>query len=123
MYVKITKRPSSVRHWFDKYNGWKCDYNKLQFMVVESFRDSGKVRHKVLAYLTTIPENYLEYKGALDKFWATCDQKLESFAEADRTKLTAKLETIIPRPTAELRQEEERLDSEATARWKRRLTW
>jgi hypothetical protein len=94
MYIKINKR-------FNKR--WGC--NNLQFSVIESFRDGGKVKHRTLAYLATIPEIAVKYVYWLEDFWKDSDRKLESFTEADRAKLVARLETIVPRPSEEMYKE------------------
>jgi hypothetical protein len=99
MYIKINKR-----------------FNKLQFSVIESFRDGGKVKHRTLVYLATIPEHALKSVNRLESFWKDCERKLESFTEADRAKLVARLETIVPRPSEEMREEAERRYEELTAK-------
>jgi hypothetical protein len=105
MYIKINKR-------FDK----RRDCNNLQFSVIESFRDSGKVKHRTLVYLATISENSFKHVYRLGDFWKDSERKLESFAEADRAKLVARLETIVPRPSEEMREEAERRMAELTAK-------
>ncbi len=104
MYIKINKR-------FNK--NWGC--NNLQFSVIESFRASGKVKHRTLAHLATISENALKSVYRLESFWKNSERKLESFTEADREKLVARLETIVPRPSEEMREEAERRMAELTA--------
>lgn len=97
MYIKINKK-------FDK----RRDCNQLQLSVIESFRDGGKVKHRTLVYLATISENYLNHPYRLGDFWKDSERKLEVFAEADRTKLVTRLETIVPRPSEEMLEEAER---------------
>ncbi len=104
MYIKINKK-------FNKQ--WGC--NNLQFSVIESFRDGGKVKHRTLAHLATISENDLKSVYRLESFWKNSERKLESFTEADRAKLVARLETIVPRPSEEMHKEAERRMEEATA--------
>ncbi len=104
MYLKINKKLNK-----------KYSYNRLQFSVIESFRDGGKVKHRTLAYLATIDDNELKYVPRLESFWKDSDRKLESFSEADRTKLVARLETIVPRPSEEMHKEAKRRMEEARA--------
>ncbi len=104
MYIKINKR-------FNK--NWGC--NNLQFSVIESFRDSGKVKHRTLAYLATIPENAVKSVDRLESFWKDSERKLESFTEADRAQLVSRLETIVPRPSEEMHKEAKLRMEEATA--------
>ncbi len=104
MYIKINKR----------FNG-ESGCNNLQFSVIESYREGGKVKHRTLAYLASISENAFKYPHPLEIFWKNSEKKLENFSEADRTHLTARLETIVPRPTEEMRQESERRWREARA--------
>ncbi len=104
MYIKINKKFPTE---------WNC--NNLQFSVIESFRDSGKVKHRTLAYLATISENALKSVYRLESFWKDSERKLESFTEADRARLTARLETIAPRPSEEMYKEAKQQMEEATA--------
>ncbi len=43
MYIKINKR-----------------FDKLQFSVIESYRDGEKVKHRTLVYLASIPKGDLK---------------------------------------------------------------
>jgi hypothetical protein len=105
MYIKINKK-------FDK----RRDCNNLQFSVIESFRDGVKVKHRTLAYLATISESSLNHMYRLEDFWKDAERRLEVFAEADRAKLVVRLETIVPRPSEEMREEAERRYEELTAK-------
>jgi len=105
MYIKVNKR-------FNKKRGYK----NLQFSVIESFRDSGKVKHRTLAYLATISENAFKYVYRLESFWEDSERKLESFTEADRAQLVARLETIVPRPSEEMYKEAKQRMEELTAK-------
>ncbi len=104
MYIKVNKR-------FNKKRG--C--NNLQFSVIESFRESGKVKHRTLAYLATIPENAFKYVYWLKDFWKDSERKLESFTEAERAQLVSRLETIVPRPSEEMYKEAKQQMEETTA--------
>ncbi len=104
MYIKINKR-------FNKK--WGC--NNLQFSIIESFRENGKVKHRTLAYLATISENAFKYALRLESFWKDSDRKLESFSESDRAQLVARIETIVPRPSEEMYKEAKQRMEEATA--------
>jgi hypothetical protein len=95
MYIKINKRLNK-----------KWGYNNLQFSVIESFRDSGKVKHRTLAYLAAISEYELKDVIRLESFWKGCEWKLKSFTEADRKQLVARLETIVPHPSEEMYKKE-----------------
>jgi hypothetical protein len=88
MYIKINKR-----------------FDSLQFSVIESFRDGKKVRHRTLAYLAAISEYKLKDVIRLERFWKNCDEKLSAFPEADRTRLAARVETIVPRPSEEIAEQ------------------
>ncbi len=104
MYIKKNKR-------FNE----KWGYANLQFSVIESFRSGGKVKHRTLAHIGTICEDALNHPYWLDRFWEKSERKLEMFAEADRLKLVARLETIAPRPTKEMREEHSRRVAESLA--------
>jgi hypothetical protein len=65
--------------------------------VIESYRENGKVKHRTLAYLTSIMEDSL--KKSTCRFWESCADKLEKFPEVERKRLFARLETFVPRPT------------------------
>ncbi len=109
MYIKINKRRSSA------YINRKNVCINLQFSVIESYREGGKVKHRTLSYLATISEGDFKDVQRLESFWKNCEKKLENFSEADRTHLTVRVETIVPRPTEEMRQENERRWREARA--------
>jgi hypothetical protein len=111
MYIKINKRFSSGRGYYNRGRG----YYNLQFSVIESYREGGKVKHRTLSYLATISEGDFENVSRLESFWGNCEKKLENFSESDRTHLTARLEAIVPRPTEEMRQENERVRRETMA--------
>ncbi len=104
MYIKTNRR---------FYENLGCI--NLQFSVIESFRSGGKVKHRTLMHIGTISENSLNYIYPLDGFWKKSDRKLEKFAESDRAKLSARLETIVPRPTKEMREEASRRFAEYLA--------
>jgi len=104
MYIKVNKRLNK-----------KWGYNNLQFSVIESFRDSGKVKHRTLAYLATISDNDLKSVYRLEDFWKDSDRKLESFTEAERAQLVSRLETIVPRPSEEMYKEVKQRMEQATA--------
>jgi hypothetical protein len=97
MYIKTNKRRSK---------NWGCI--NLQFAVIESFRSGGKVKHRNLAHIGTICECALKHPERLDSFWEKSERKLEMFSESDRAGLSARLETIVPRPTDEMREEHSR---------------
>jgi hypothetical protein len=90
MYIKVNKRFSMLRgcHIF-------------QFSVIESFRENGKVKHRTLAYLSSLPSELFNFPLGVMKFWDTCDEKLERFPENDRLRLAARIETVIPRLSEE----------------------
>jgi hypothetical protein len=92
MYIKINKR-------IGRY------HDSLQFSVIESFRDGKKVRHRTLAYLAAIHKDALKKVRRLESFWKNCDEKLSAFPEADRTRLAARVETIVPRPSEEIAEQ------------------
>ncbi len=94
MYIKVNKRFSPLR---------RCD--KLQFSVIESYRENGKVKHRTLAYLTSIMEDVLKRSGWICRFWEACADKLEKFPEVERKRLFARLETFVPRPTEAMYEE------------------
>jgi hypothetical protein len=105
MYIKTNKR-------FNE--NWGC--NNLQFSVIESFRDAGKVKHRSLAHIATICEDALNHPYWLGIFWEKSERKLEIFTEADRLKLVARLETIVPRPTEKMHEEHRRRVAEFSSR-------
>jgi hypothetical protein len=88
MYIKVNKRFSRLS---------RC--NKLQFSVIASYRQDGKVKHRTVAYLTSIRENSLKNSSWICHFWGACADKLEKFPEVERKRLFARLETFVTRPT------------------------
>jgi hypothetical protein len=92
MYIKINKR-------IGRRDGY------LQFSVIESFRDGEKVKHRTLVYLAAIAERELKNMHRLERFWKGCDEKLATLPEADRTRLTTRIETIVPRPSEEIAEQ------------------
>ncbi len=69
----------------------------FQFSVIESFRENGKVKHRTLAYLSSLPSELFKYPMGVMRFWDICDEKLERFPESERLRLAARIETVIPR--------------------------
>jgi hypothetical protein len=86
MYIKVNRRFSMLRH---------CHI--FQFSVIESFRENGKVKHRTLAYLSSLPSELFKYPMGVMRFWDICDEKLERFPESERLRLAARIETVIPR--------------------------
>jgi hypothetical protein len=101
MYIKINKRRSSATGIWNSRVG----DTYLQFSVIESYRADGKVKHRTLVYLATIPDSQLRNVRWLGSFWKDCDEKLSVFPEADRTRLADRVETIVPRPSEELAEQ------------------
>jgi hypothetical protein len=76
-----------------------CDI--FQFTVIESYRADGKVKHRTLLYLSSLPTECFKYSWRVLEFWDICDEKLERFPENDRLRLAARIETVIPRLSEE----------------------
>jgi hypothetical protein len=74
---------------------------RLQFSVIESYRENGKVKHRTLAYLASLPEDCIKFSWRVVRFWDTCDEKLERFPKNERLRLIARIEAEIPRPDEE----------------------
>jgi hypothetical protein len=106
MFIKVNKR-------FGKRV--KCQI--FQFSVVESYRENGKVKHRTLAYLDSIPERFLDLPQWANGFLGTCRYKLKDFPESDKVSLMARLETFAPRAVEAV---EEDFDQ---ALWRRRNAW
>jgi hypothetical protein len=106
MYIKVNKRYS------EKVRG-----QRLQFSVIESYRENGKVKHRTLAYLTSIPEKSLVSPQWCKDFLTECETKLKNFPDADKLKLMTRLKTYASR--ADEAGEENFLDRIArrTLRW------
>jgi hypothetical protein len=102
MYIKVNKRFSMLRG---------CDI--LQFSVIESFRENGKVKHRTLLFLSSLPSECFGYwrrdTVRVMKFWDICDEKLERFPESERLRLAARIETVIPRLSEEDEQKARKL--------------
>jgi hypothetical protein len=106
MFIKVNKRYS-----------FKISQDRLQFSVIESYRENGKVKHRTLAYLTSIPEKSLDCPQWCKDFLEDCETKLKNFPDADKLKLMTRLKTYASR--ADEAGEEHFLD-----RWGRRsLRW
>ncbi|MGI8494374.1 MAG: hypothetical protein ACR2L1_03535 [Pyrinomonadaceae bacterium] len=86
MYIKVNKR-----------YGEKVRGQRLQFSVIESYRENGKVKHRTLAYLTSIPEKSLISPQWCKDFLTECETKLKNFPDADKLKLMTRLKTYAPR--------------------------
>jgi hypothetical protein len=86
MYIKVNKR-----------YGEGVRGQRLQFSVIESYRDNGKVKHRTLAYLTSIREKFLDSPLWCKDFLTECETKLKNFPEADRLKLMTRLGTYASR--------------------------
>ncbi len=86
MYIKVNKRYSDIVRG-----------QRLQFSVIESYRENGKVKHRTLAYLTSIPEKSLDSPQWCKDFLTECETKLKNLPEADRLKLMARLKTYASR--------------------------
>ncbi len=65
--------------------------------MIESYRDNGKVKHRTLAYLTSIREKFLDSPLWCKDFLTECETKLKNFPEADRLKLMTRLGTYASR--------------------------
>ncbi len=106
MYIKVNKRYS------EKVRG-----QRLQFSVIESYRENGKVKHRTLTYLTSIPEKSLISPQWCKDFLTKCETKLKNFPDADKLKLMTRLKTYASR--AGEAGEEDFLDMIArrTLRW------
>jgi hypothetical protein len=98
MYIKVNRRFSMLRH---------CHI--FQFSVIESFRENGKVKHRTLLYLSSLPSECFNYSLGVMKFWDICDEKLERFPESERLRLAARIKTVIPRLNEEDEQGARRL--------------
>ncbi len=85
--------------------------------MIESYRENGKVRHRNLCYLTSIPEKSLISPQWCKDFLTECETKLKNFADADKSKLMTRLETYASR--ADEATEESVLDMIA----RRNLRW
>ncbi len=81
----------------------------FQFSVIESFREDGKVKHRTLAYLSSLPSECFKYPSSVMRFWDICDEKLERFPEDSRLRLAARIEAVIPRPSEQDEQEARKL--------------
>ncbi len=77
----------------------------FQFSVIESFRENGKVKHRTLLYLSSLPSECFNYPLGAMRFWDICDEKLERFPVNDRLRLAARIETVIPRLSEQDEQE------------------
>ena len=106
MYIKVNKRYS------EKVRG-----QRLQFSVIESYRENGKVKHRTLAYLISVREKSLDSPLWCKDFLTECENKLKNLPEADRLKLMTRLKTYASR--ADEAVEEHFLDRMA----RRMLRW
>ncbi len=65
--------------------------------MIESYRENGKVKHRTLAYLTSIPEKSLDSPQWCKDFLTNCETKLKNFPDADKLKLMTRLKTYASR--------------------------
>jgi hypothetical protein len=70
-------------------------------VLVESVRTEAGPRHKHICYLGTVREGKEQYVGHQIGFWRSVDRNLDraGISEADRARIFAKLEAVVPRPT------------------------
>ncbi len=104
MYIKTNRR------FGKRYN---CRI--LQFSVIESYRENGRVRQRTLCFLDWMPERFLGAKAWVDAFWEVCEQKLSQFSKQDRERLVARLEMLVPRSDEAMRIEQEERSREMRA--------
>lgn len=69
----------------------------LQFSVIESYRDNGKVKHRTLFYLTSIPEKFLDSPQWAKDFLTESEHKLKALPDSDKLPLMTRLKTYVPR--------------------------
>ena len=86
MYIKIRKQ----------YNH-RSGERTLQFSVIESYGENGKVKQRTLVYLTSIPEKSLNSPQMCKDFLIRCETKLKNFSDADKLKLMTSLKTYASR--------------------------
>lgn len=86
MYIKVNKRFSKK---------FKCQM--FQFSVIESYRENGKVKHRTVAYLTSIPEKFLDSPQWAKDLLTTGEYKLRALSDSDRLPLMTRLETYVSR--------------------------
>ncbi len=89
----------------------------FQFSVVESYRDNGKVKHRTLLYLTSIPEIFLDSPQWAKDFLGMSEYKLKNLPDTDKASLMAKLRTYVSRA------DEAKEESIFQAVWRRDTTW
>ncbi len=86
MFIKVNKRFSKK---------FKCQM--FQFSVIESYRDNGKVKHRTLLYLTSIPERFLDSPQWAKDVLTASENKLKALSDSDRLRLMTRLETYVSR--------------------------
>jgi hypothetical protein len=59
----------------------------LSAVLVESHRENGKPRQRVLKYLASIQEDHLESREHRARFWETVEEQLSGFEAEDKIKL------------------------------------
>lgn len=96
MFIRFKKRElRGVSKWAPK----EC---ALYAVLVESRREDGKPRQRVVRYLAHIKEKYLEATAHQDSFWARVDWHLNDLGlegEA-REAIERRLLQTVKRPTA-----------------------
>jgi len=83
-----------------KYSG---DGVTLSAYLVESQRDNGKIKQKIILYLGSIRSDHIKSTHRKEKFWEAIIKNLNEteIPERDRNNLMAKVEETVPRPTPE----------------------
>jgi len=77
------------------------DPHLLSAYLVESRRVDGKPRQRILAYLGSINERFLDATWQQRNFWLTASQKLEALdlSKEERAAIDARLQAVVPRLT------------------------
>jgi hypothetical protein len=75
----------------------------LVAMLVQAERRDGKPRQRVVAYLGTIGTDRLGHPYPRRWFWEKCDARLGSLTlePAERARIEAAIEGVVPRPSPE----------------------
>ena len=81
----------------------------LSFVLVENYREEGKMKEKLIDHLGAIEERFLNSSARDMKafhqglFWAKVDKKLDrlKLSNGKRNKIEAEISMLVPRPGEE----------------------
>ncbi len=97
MYIRWNRRKRKTTSWQKKTGCY------LTAIAVESHREDGSPRQKVIKCLGSIGEERLEKVYARKRFWETVEKKLHSISasDGDKERIISSIEKVVPKPSTD----------------------